>query len=103
MSESLLEELGIDSENFRWQNLALCSGMDTETFYDNYESSESVAKAADDLCLSCPVMSQCFFAGSKGETGLWGGVYWNGAGNPDKNKNRHKTEEDWDAVYRRVR
>ena len=102
MSESLLEDLGIDPEDFRWQDLALCANMDTEIFYDKYESSDAVAKAADKICLACPVISQCFFAGAKGETGLWGGVYWNGAGSQDKNKNKHKSEEEWEEVRRKV-
>jgi hypothetical protein len=99
---SLLDDLGIDPEDFEWQDLALCANMPTELFYDKYESDSETAKATDQACLRCPVMRQCFFAGSDGEYGTWGGVYWNGAGKPDKNRNSHKTEEVWVEIRRRV-
>jgi hypothetical protein len=99
---SVLHEMGLDPEDFEWSDLALCKGLDTETFYAKYETDEESAKAADAACLLCPVVKDCFFAGSKGEHGVWGGIYWNGSGKPDKNKNSHKTEQDWDAIYDRV-
>lgn len=104
---SLFDEMGLDAEEFEWHDLALCSGISItnpkdDMFFDQYEASAEVAKAADQLCLHCPVMKQCFFEGSKGSYGLYGGVYWNGAGKPDRNKNSHKTQEQWDEIYRRV-
>lgn len=99
---SLLDELGLDPEDFEWQDLALCSNMPTSFFYDNYESDQETAKATDQVCLRCPVQKQCFFAGASGEHGVWGGVYWNGSGKPDKNRNAHKTEEVWNEVHRKV-
>lgn len=98
MSSSLLDELGLDPEDFEWQDLGLCSNMPTSFFYEKYETDEETAKATDQVCLHCPVMKQCFFAGAQGEHGVWGGVYWNGAGNPDKNRNSHKTQEVWEAI-----
>lgn len=100
---SLLDELGIDPESFEWNDLALCrnieiEGPETDAFFDQYESDEEAAKATDQMCLHCPVIRECFFAGSQGQQGVWGGVYWNGAGKPDKNKNSHKTEETWDEI-----
>ena len=40
--------------------------------------------------------------GYGGQHGLYGGVYFNGAGKPDKNKNSHKTDAVWSEIYRRV-
>lgn len=100
---SLLESLGVDAEEFEWHHLALCQKMPTELFYDKYESDQETAKAVDSICASCPVQRECFFAGSEdGEYGVWGGVYWNGSGKPDKNKNAHKTPEIWDEIHRAV-
>lgn len=103
MSSSLLDELGLDPEDFEWQDLSLCSGMPTSFFYEKYETDVESARAADQVCLHCPVMKECFLAGAKGEHGVWGGVYWNGAGSPDKNRNSHKTEEVWDEIYDKVK
>lgn len=100
---NLLDELGLDPENFEWQDLSLCSGMATEFFYEKYESDVEFARAVDQVCLHCPVFKQCtLFGMENGEYGVWGGVYWNGAGKPDKNKNSHKTEEDWAEIGRRI-
>ena len=98
----ILDELGLDPEDFEWQDLALCGNMSTSFFYDDYESDKETAIAADQTCLRCPVIKECFFTGAKGEHGVWGGVYWNGAGTPDKNKNSHKTQEVWLEIRRRV-
>jgi hypothetical protein len=102
MSSSLLDEFGLDPEDFEWQDLALCSRMSTSFFYERYESDSVTAKATDQVCLHCPVIKQCFFSGANGGHGVWGGVYWNGAGTPDKNRNSHKTEEVWSEIKRRV-
>jgi len=99
---SLLEEFGLDPEDFEWQDLALCSNMPTSFFYDSYESDTETAKSIDQVCLRCPVIKECFFMGAKGEHGVWGGFYWNGSGTPDKNKNSHKTEEIKLEILRRV-
>jgi hypothetical protein len=98
----LLDELGLSPEEFKWQDLALCANMSTEIFYDDYESDKKLAKAVDQICLRCPVISQCYFAGKKGENGVWGGIYWNGSGSKDPNRNSHKTEEEWEAIQRKV-
>lgn len=98
----LLSKLGLDEDEVTWEQLALCRGNDSEVFFDKYEKDEEVAKAADQMCLHCPVISQCFFAGSANQHGVWGGVYWNGSGKPDKNKNSHKTEEVWAEIHQKV-
>ncbi len=103
---NLWEQLGLDPAELNWQDLALCRGMvtspDNDIFFDAYESSEEIAKATDEMCLRCPVIKQCFFTGAKGGIGVRGGVYWNGSGKPDKNKNSHKTEDVWDQIRERV-
>ena len=102
MYTSLLEELGLDAESIEWQQLSLCKGMDTELFYDDYESNSKTARQVDQACLTCPVMAQCAQQGQNGEYGVWGGIYWDGQGKPDKAKNAHKTEEDWAEIRRRL-
>ena len=100
---SLLESLGIDPEEAQWQDLAACQHLPTELHYDDYERDTEIAKAVDSNCLGCPVIADCFFAGGQnGEYGVWGGVYWNGSGKPDKNKNSHKTPEVWEEIHRKV-
>lgn len=99
---SLLESLGIEAEEVEWYHFAACQHLPTELLYDDYEKSPEVAKAVDSICASCPVQKQCFFAGAKGEYGVWGGVYWNGSGKPDKNKNSHKTPDIWSEIHRKV-
>lgn len=102
MSSSVPQSLGLDLENLEWQDVSLCRGMPTNDFYDDYESSESVAKAVDEACLSCPVLAQCLQAGvENGEWGVWGGIFL-AAGKPDKNRNRHKTPEVWEAIKERI-
>jgi hypothetical protein len=99
----LLHELGLDEEDVRWQDLAICQFMPTKLFYEDYLADEEVAKAIDSTCLTCPVIKDCFMhAAESGEDGTWGGVFWTGSGKPDKNANAHKTQEVWDEIHRRV-
>src|SRR6187431_1381259 len=97
---ALISLLGIDPEEFTWQNLGLCVGTDKPThFYEDYESDVEVALQVDQMCLSCPVMAACAKAGMEnGETGVWGGIYWNGSGKPDKARNAHKTDAVWAEI-----
>jgi hypothetical protein len=92
---NILNDLGIDSEDFDWFDIAACKGMDTNLFYEKYEADENVAKNIDEMCLSCPVMKMCYQDGtSKNEYGIWGGVYLN-SGVIDKSRNLHKSQEVW--------
>lgn len=100
---SLLDELGIDPEEFTWHDLALCQGMDPELFFTKYEADEEVAKQTDQACLSCPVFAECAAAGQDGQHGVWGAIYWNGSGKPDKNRNAHKTPEVWNEIAERLK
>lgn len=99
---NILSVLGLDPIDLTWHDLAMCKGTDREDFYDKYESSESVAKTTDQMCLSCPVLQECLKAGvENGEYGVWGGVYLT-AGRADPNRNAHKTKEVWKELRARV-
>lgn len=100
--QSALAALGLDEETLEWQQLALCQGMETDLFYDSYESDEQAAHVVDDVCLSCPVMSQCLQWGIENdEWGSWGGVYLT-SGKMDTNRNRHKSPETWEKIRERI-
>lgn len=92
---NILNELGIDQEEFSWWHLAVCRGIETNLFYDKYEIDENTAKSIDEACMSCPVIKMCYKSGTENsEYGVWGGIYLN-AGSIDKSKNLHKTQEVW--------
>lgn len=94
--------LGIDLNELEWQDLALCDGMPTNMFYDDYESDVQVAKVVDEACLSCPVLAQCLERGvENSEWGVWGGIYLT-SGKPDMNRNAHKDQEAWAAIKERI-
>lgn len=100
---TLISLLGIDPEDFIWQDLALCDGADPSNYYENYESNAEVAKQVDEMCLSCPVMAACAKQGQAGgESGVWGAIYWNGSGKPDKARNAHKTDAVWIEIQNRI-
>jgi len=91
----ILNDLGVDEEDLDWFHLAICKGMDTNLFYDKYESDPNIARNIDEMCFSCPVMKMCHQSGVENdEYGVWGGVYLT-AGSIDKSKNLHKKSEDW--------
>lgn len=91
----ILSDLGIDKESFDWWHLAVCGNMDTNLFYDKYETDVNIAKNIDEACLSCPVIKMCYESGIENdEYGVWGGIYLS-SGEIDKSKNLHKTQEVW--------
>lgn len=88
-----LNSLGIDKDLLQWQDLALCLGMETNLFFDAYETDVNIAKSIDQACMSCPVIAMCYKYGTESDNyGVWGGVYLS-SGTPDKSKNSHKTKE----------
>ena len=92
---NILNDLGVDEEDFDWKHLAICAGMETNLFFDKYEIDINTAKNIDEMCLSCPVMKICYDTGvENNEYGIWGGIYLN-AGLIDKTRNLHKTPEIW--------
>lgn len=100
---TLIELLGIDPDDFIWQDLALCANdEEPQHFYEEYESDPEVAAQIDQMCLACPVMAACAKQGSAGEHGVWGAIYWNGSGKPDKTRNAHKTDAVWAEIHTRL-
>lgn len=100
---SLLDELGLDEQTLSWYQLAFCKGMDLDLFYEQYEADAELAKAMDDVCLSCPVLKDCLLkAIDDKDYGLRGGIYLN-AGKPDKAKNEHKTPEVWAKIQEKLK
>lgn len=94
--------LGVDLEDLEWQDLAVCKGVKTNKFYDDYESDVQTAFMIDDMCLSCPVMNACLSHGTdNSEWGVWGGIFLS-SGKPDENKNSHKTEQVWTEIKGRI-
>jgi hypothetical protein len=98
---NILNDLGIDEDDLDWFHLAICRGMDTNLFYEKYESDANVARNIDEMCFSCPVMKMCYESGvDNNEYGVWGGVYLS-SGSIDKSKNLHKTPEDWKRLKKK--
>lgn len=94
----ILNDLGVDSDDFDWYHLAACLGMDTNLFFDKYEADINIAKNIDEACLSCPVSKICYQSGiDNNEYGVWGGIYLT-AGATDKARNIHKTQEVWKKI-----
>lgn len=95
---NILNDLGVDKEDFDWWHLAICRGMDTNLFYDKYETDINIAKNIDNACLNCPVSKMCYKSGiENNEYGVWGGVYLN-SGSVDKARNIHKTTQIWKKI-----
>lgn len=94
--------LGVDLDDLEWQDMAVCKGVKTNKFYDDYESDIQTAYTIDQMCLSCPVMRECLMQGmDNGEWGVWGGIYLT-SGKPDDNKNSHKTDEVREEMAERL-
>lgn len=92
---NIIEQLGLDSENIKWYQLAACSGADINLFYDTYESDKQTAVQIDEMCMHCPVVRQCYNEGvDNKEKGVWGGVYLD-LGRIDRDNNSHKDQEVW--------
>jgi Transcription factor WhiB len=94
----IFNELNSDEDNIKWWHLSACLGMDTNLFFDKYETDMSMAKAIDQCCLACPVIKMCYDSGIKNnEYGVWGGIYLS-SGSIDKMKNIHKDKEIWKEI-----
>ena len=105
---SILDELGIDPDELRWEALASCNKMPPEWFFDDSEiepddnttltySDPVTAQQVDLVCLSCPVNLDCHETGVREKRwGVWGGVYLTD-GVIDGKLNKHKTDDEWNA------
>ena len=83
-----------------WSDGAECKGVDTNNFFDAYESDPAIAQNVDRLCREyCPIAKMCFAVGvSHKEWGVWGGVYLKD-GVVDKEFNQHKSKQDWNETW----
>jgi hypothetical protein len=98
---NILNDLGLDEDSFNWQDIAVCKGMDTNLFFDKYETDINIAKGIDEACIACPVSKICYDSGVKNnDYGVWGGIYLN-AGSIDKSKNIHKTQDTWKRLKKK--
>jgi hypothetical protein len=78
-----------------WVVKANCRATDKDYFFEKYEEDQAVAVVVDNICLTCPVIIDCFNHGTtNGEWGVWGGVYLVD-GEINAIKNAHKTPEIW--------
>ena len=85
-----------------WIPYANCRNIDREFFFDKYEEDQDLAKVVDNICLTCPVIRDCFsHATSNEEWGVWGGVYLVD-GEINAARNAHKTEEIWKEILAAV-
>jgi hypothetical protein len=81
-----------------WIAKAKCRSMDREMFFDKYEEDSDLAKVVDSICVSCPVVKDCFDHGTtNNEWGVWGGVYLVD-GEINATRNIHKTQEAWSKI-----
>jgi hypothetical protein len=95
---NILKSLGIDAEDLKWYHLAACAGMNINWFYDDYENDKIMAQTADEVCLSCPVIKQCYKEGvANKEFGVRGGIFMD-LGRIDKQNNLHKSAETWNTL-----
>jgi hypothetical protein len=78
-----------------WADEALCAGLETNDFFDNYEVDDNIARKTDAMCMGCPVIKECFDYGVSTESwGVWGGIYLVD-GKIDNSRNAHKTNQSW--------
>ena len=81
-----------------WIIKARCRSLDSEMFFDKYEEDADLAKVVDGICLTCPVINDCFNHGtSNSEGGVWGGVYLVD-GEISPMRNAHKSPEVWQEL-----
>lgn len=56
---NIVEEFGLDEENFVWQDLAMCVNIPLDAFFDGAEGNDNIAAAAKGVCDYCPVKEIC--------------------------------------------
>jgi hypothetical protein len=89
---NLLEAFGRDEDEVKWQDFGSCVGLDPQLFDETYKDNPALRPVVDEICLTCPVMKECYEAGTKnGESFVWGGTYLEN-GKPVPDLNDHKTD-----------
>lgn len=90
------------SNTEEWYTQAACREFDVSLFFESYEQDADMARTMDALCLSCPVIKDCFEYGCETNSwGLWGAVFLV-EGKPDTSRNAHKDQETWAEVLEKV-
>lgn len=56
---NIVEEFGLDEENFIWQDLAMCVNIPTDVWFEDSESNDAIDRAAKEICGYCPVKEVC--------------------------------------------
>lgn len=91
--QNFLQRLGIDPSTFEWQQLAACKGLDTNLFFEGYESDPIIADQIDTMCSKCPVIKECHEFGVRNKLfGVYGGFYLSN-GQIDRKRNEHKVRD----------
>lgn len=71
---NLIEEFGLDRNEFEWKDLGMCHNLPTDLFYDHSDDNPEIAKNAKAICDYCPVKDMCLGKGQEDkEFGIWGG------------------------------
>lgn len=75
-----MDRMGIDPEDFSWQELSLCGGLGAakpelaEIFFSMADKDERIEAQAKEICSVCPVREICLEEARRNkESGIWGG------------------------------
>lgn len=75
-----MERMGINPDNFEWQELSLCGSLGAadpelaEVWHSKAERDERVKAIAKEICDVCPIKKICLEEGVRNkEYGIWGG------------------------------
>jgi hypothetical protein len=87
-------------DRHNWKNDSACHGMDTNTFFDEYEENPETRSFVDSICAECPVRKQCFASAvtNKG-WGVWGGIYFEN-GKISREFNNHRSKQEWAETWK---
>jgi hypothetical protein len=87
-------------DRHNWKNDSACHGMDTNTFFDEYEENPETRSFVDSICAECPVRKQCFASAvtNKG-WGVWGGIYFEN-GKISREFNNHRSKQEWSETWK---
>jgi hypothetical protein len=74
--------------------MASCRGLETNLFFEGYESDKIIAGEIDKLCERCPVIKECYEFGTSNKlSGVFGGFYLSN-GQIDRKRNNHKSRQE---------
>lgn len=71
---NIIDEFGLDEDNFVWQDLAMCLGTPPQAHFEDSESPGSIVESTKSICDYCPVKAFCLEEGLRTKSeGIWGG------------------------------